>query len=86
MAKTTSVEKKPKKITKEKRLMTLLIRQIAVFALSLGIVIATVLFGFNIFYRELLRPVELQNPAEVVIEIPTGSSLARIADILYRNI
>jgi len=85
MVKTTSDEKKPKKITKEKRLMTLLIRQIAVFALSLGIVIATVVFAFNIFYRELLRPVELQNPAELIIEIPTGSSLARIADILYRN-
>lgn len=85
MAKTAAAQKQPQKVNSEKRLIILLIRQISVFAVSLAIVITIALFAFNIFYRELLRPVDPGNSTEIKIEIPMGSSLARIADILSRN-
>jgi UPF0755 protein len=85
MAKTAAAQKQTQNINSEKRLVMLLIRQISVFAVSLAIVIATVLLAFNIFYSELLRPVDPYDSAEIKIEIPMGSSLARIADILSRN-
>jgi len=85
MARTGTAQKQPQKVNNEKRLIMLFVRQIAVFAVSLAIVTATVLFAFNVLYGELLRPVNPQDSTEVLVEIPMGSSLARIADILSRN-
>jgi len=85
MARTATAQKQPQNTNNEKRLIMLLIRQISIFAVSLAIVIGSVLFAFNVLYRELLRPVNPQDSIEVLIEIPMGSSLARISDILFRN-
>lgn len=85
MARTATAQKQPQKTNNEKRLIMLFVRQISIFAVSLAIVIASVLFAFNVLYRELLRPVNPQDSTEVLIEIPMGSSLARIADLLSRN-
>ena len=70
---------------KESSLLYRFIRKLLIYIISLGIVISTVYMGVNFVYSNYIMPVDANNTELVEIEIPRGSSLGTIAQILYDN-
>jgi UPF0755 protein len=70
---------------KEKGLLYRFIRKLLIFIISLGIVISSVYMGVNFVYSKYIMPVDSNNTELVEIEIPRGSSLDAISQILYDN-
>ncbi|HZJ57252.1 MAG TPA: endolytic transglycosylase MltG [Clostridia bacterium] len=62
-----------------------ILRQVLIFLLSILIVASTVYFGINTAYSRYIKPVDAGNSSLVDIEIPRGSSLSKISEILYEN-
>lgn len=62
-----------------------LLRQLLIYSVSLLIVIATIYAGVNIAYSRYIKPVDANNSELREIEVPRGSSLSRISQILYDN-
>jgi UPF0755 protein len=60
-------------------------RQITIYIVSLGIVAATVIGLGNMAYSKLLQPVDENDKSTTTVEIPMGTSVRGIADILYKN-
>lgn len=75
----SNTKKRPRKF------LRLLFRQIAVFLVSVSLVVGMIFFAVNTLYIRILSPVNSAETEDVVIEIPIGSSLNRIANILYTN-
>ena len=61
------------------------LRQVLVFLLSIIIVASTVYFGVNFAYSKYIKPVDTSNSELIDIEIPRGSSVSKISEILYEN-
>ena len=70
---------------KEGSLLNRFLRQLLVYFVSILIVVATVYFGINFAYSKFIKPVDVTNTGFVDVEIPRGSSLGKISDILYEN-
>lgn len=76
---------KQKKEKKELHWSLKFIRQLAIYALSILIVFSIFYYGFKKSYENYIMPVNLENENIVEVEIPRGSSLSRISQILYDN-
>jgi UPF0755 protein len=61
------------------------LRQVLVFLLSIIIVASTVYYGANFAYSKYIKPVDASNSELMDIEIPRGSSVSKISEILYEN-
>ena len=61
------------------------LRQVLVFLLSIIIVASTVYFGVNFAYSKYIKPVDTSNSELIDIEIPRGSSVSKISEIIYEN-
>ncbi len=62
-----------------------LLRQLLIYFLSILIVVTTVYMGINIAYSKYIKPVDIQNTELIDVEIPRGSSLGKISEILYEK-
>ena len=70
---------------KETSLLYRFVRKLLIYIISLGIVVSSVYMGVNFVYSKYIMPVDANNSELVEIEIPRGSSLGAIAQILYDN-
>ena len=70
---------------KERGLLYKFVRKLLIYIISIGIVISTVYMGVNFVYSKYIMPVDANNTELVEIEIPRGSSLGAIAEILFDN-
>ncbi len=57
-------------------------KKIIIFILLLIVVF---IFSIRIYFQKASEPVNVDNPQDIVIEIPSGSSTMKIADILKEN-
>jgi len=70
---------------KQMNLLYRIVRQILIYLISLTIVSASVYGVINFAYNEYIKPVDAQSNEIIDIEIPSGSSLSKISEILYEN-
>jgi UPF0755 protein len=70
---------------KEASWLNRFLRQLLVYIVSIIIVLATVYAGINIAYSRCIKPVDVNSSELVEVEIPRGSSLSKISQILYDN-
>lgn len=70
---------------KEPDILRKILRQCLIYIISLAIVATTVYGTVRLGYNKFLKPVDLNNPELINVEIPSGSSLSKISEILYQN-
>ncbi len=70
---------------KETSLLYRFVRKLLIYIISLGIVVSTVYMAVNFVYSKFIMPVDANNTELVEVEIPKGSSLGAISQILYDN-
>lgn len=61
------------------------LRRLAIYLVSLSIVIGTVIMAVFTVVNYLTAPVDANDISDTKVEIPQGSTVTRIADILYDN-
>lgn len=66
-------------------LLKRILRQLLIYFVSIVIIVASVYLGISIGYSKYVKPVNANNTELVDIEIPNGSSLSTISQILYDN-
>lgn len=62
-----------------------ILRQFLIYLFSIAIIIGSLYLGVNFAYSKYIKPVDAQNLELVDIEIPNGSSLSKISQILFDN-
>ncbi|NLJ40303.1 MAG: endolytic transglycosylase MltG [Clostridiales bacterium] len=67
------------------KLLKKVLRQISIYLLSIIIVVLTVYAAVNIAQNKYIKPVDINNTKLIDVEIPKGSSLSKISQILYEN-
>jgi len=72
-------------IKKQSDLLYKIVRQLLIYLISLSIVAATVYGIVSFAYNEYLKPVDATSSEIIEVEIPSGSSLSKISEILYEN-
>ena len=70
---------------RENGLLNRFLRQVLIYLISLLIVAGIIYLGINLAYSRYIMPVDVNNTESIEIEIPRGSSLGKISDILYEN-
>jgi len=85
MADTAETRKKKQQPHFDYPLWKLILRQVSVFLLSLCIVLGSAVGAIYAIDHKFLRPVDPDNTTPVTVEIPMGTSVSGIADILYEN-
>ena len=71
--------------TKENKIFKKVLRQLLIYLISLAIVIGTFAGIVSIIYSKFLKPVDLDDKAPIQVEVPMGTSVNGIADILFKN-
>ncbi len=82
---TDSAVSKSKKTTvkKENKFLKALLRHLMIFVISLGIVAITVTTGFKAVNARYFKPVDIEDSTPVEVEVPMGTSVSGIANILF---
>lgn len=83
MAELTPKEKntaKPQNETLKK-----VIRKLLIYLISISIVVATVSITVSVAYNKYIKPVDIEDKTLIEVEVPMGSSVNDIADILYEK-
>lgn len=62
-----------------------IIRQVLIYLISILIVISSVYALITFAYNEYLKPVDARSEELIDVEIPSGSSLSKISEILYEK-
>jgi UPF0755 protein len=62
-----------------------LLRQVLIFLISLSIVVFTFVIAVNTIYSKFFKPVDPEDDTMISVEVPMGTSVNGIADILYEN-
>ncbi len=62
-----------------------MIRQILIFLVSLALVLGTIAIAIQTVYNKFIKPVDPEDDTLITIEVPMGTSINGIADILYEN-
>ena len=62
-----------------------MIRQTLIFLISLSIVVGTFVLAAKTVYEKFLKPVDPNDKTKITIEVPMGTSVNGIAEILYEN-
>lgn len=70
---------------KDEKLLNRVLRQVLIYFISILIVISTVYVGIKFAYSKYIKPVDISSSELVDIEIPRGSSVSKISEVLYEN-
>jgi UPF0755 protein len=62
-----------------------LLRQALIYLISLSIVVLTFVIAVNTMYGKFIKPVDPRDDAMVSVEVPMGTTVNGIADILYEK-
>jgi UPF0755 protein len=62
-----------------------MIRQVLIFLVSLALVLGTIAIAIQTAYNKFIKPVDPEDNTLITIEVPMGTSINGIADILYEN-
>lgn len=82
----TDVTTKDKKATKaQNKTGKKILRQFLIYAISLTIVVSTVAIAITVAYNRYIKPVDIEDNTLIEVEVPMGSSINDIADILYES-
>jgi UPF0755 protein len=69
----------------EHKLLRKIIRQTAIYLISIGIVAGTVTIVANTAYKRYFLPIDAKDTTTVEIEVPMGTTVSGIAEILYEK-
>lgn len=83
MAELTPKEKKTAKPQNET--LKKVIRKLLIYLISISIVVATVSITVSVAYNKYIKPVDIEDKTLIEVEVPMGSSVNDIADILYEK-
>lgn len=83
MAELTPKEKKTAKPQNET--LKKVIRKLLIYLISISIVVATVSITVSVAYNKYIKPVDREDKTLIEVEVPMGSSVNDIADILYEK-
>ena len=83
MAELTPKEKKTAKPQIET--LKMVIRKLLIYLISISIVVATVSITVSVAYNKYIKPVDREDKTLIEVEVPMGSSVNDIADILYEK-
>ena len=83
MAELTPKEKKTAKPQNETLIKV--IRKLLIYLISISIVVATVSITVSVAYNKYIKPVDIEDKTLIEVEVPMGSSVNDIADILYEK-
>lgn len=83
MAELTPKEKKTAKPQNET--LKKVIRKLLIYLISISIVVATVSITVSVTYNKYIKPVDIEDKTLIEVEVPMGSSVNDIADILYEK-
>lgn len=83
MAELTPKEKKTAKPQNET--LKKVIRKLLIYLISISIVVATVSITISVAYNKYIKPVDIEDKTLIEVEVPMGSSVNDIADILYEK-
>ncbi len=67
------------------KMLKKILRQLLVYLISLSIVVGTVSFTVSFVYNRYIKPVDPNDHTLIKVEVPMGSSIDDIAEILYEN-
>ncbi|HOB20494.1 MAG TPA: endolytic transglycosylase MltG [Candidatus Atribacteria bacterium] len=67
------------------RLLKKIMRQLLIYLISLSIVVGTVTIAVSFVYNKYIKPVDPNDNTLIKVEVPMGSSIDDIAEILYEN-
>lgn len=81
----TQTESKTKKKYRMKPFMKRALRQFLIFLVSLAIVAGSFIFVIQTLYDKFIKPVDPEDDTKITVEVPMGTSINRIATILYDN-
>lgn len=62
-----------------------MLRQLLIFLISLALVVGIIAFAIQTVYGKFIKPVDSEDDALVTVEVPMGTSINGIAEILHDN-
>ena len=81
----TQTETKKKKKYRMKPVLKKTLRQLLIFLISLAIVAGFIVIAVREVYERYIKPVDPEDHTKVTIEVPMGTSINGISDILFEN-
>ena len=81
----TQTEINKKKKYRMKPVLKKVLRQILIFLVSLAIVVGSFFFVVKTLYDKFLKPVDPEDDTRITVEVPMGTTINGISDILYKN-
>ena len=62
-----------------------ILRQLLIFLISLALVLGSIALAVQTVYNKFIKPVDPEDDTLITVEVPMGTSINRIAEILYEN-
>lgn len=62
-----------------------ILRQLLIFLISLALVLGSIALAVQTMYNKFIKPVDPEDDTLITVEVPMGTSINGIAEILYEN-